>query len=385
MNTPKSTPEDKNNLYQKAFDIGRSNIILPFNDSGIVSLFEGVKKALGNDIVNRIERLDRNKAILVACGDNNLTKGIVDYIWYTCPPVLTEGSTGNMPRYISLRHKDYTRWTKDQIMSDLYQWRISLKEVTPFGGHKYHWDYIQFLQNVKGDQEVLENLLALTRAPNSFKLGNERMLIVSTLTPLADIPEYFNSLFEVIELEPGKQSENTGIPQYKTGLDFVPFPTPSGTQWHEVRISFIDNENVKISAREITESRHYSQMGFRDSKSSKPIFLWEFLKKLASLSGNFTNCPDGKKDEAKKYFSDLRKALRQVFRTIEGNPIPYKKTKDYAGYETAFVIEDKSHNREYEESVRKHHKKYVPPKKTDSNYKEENKDDSEDNNYNLDN
>lgn len=120
-------------------------------------------------------------------------------------------------------------------------------------------------------------------------------------------------------------------------------------------------------------------MGFKDSKSGKPIFLWKFLKELASLNGNFTNCPDKGKGKVKKYFSDLRKALRQIFKTIEGDPISYKKT---TGYETAFLIEDKSHNRDYEESIRRHYKEYVPPKNTHCNYK--NEDDCEDSDFGLD-
>lgn len=196
-------------------------------------------------------------------------------------------------------------------------------------------------------------------------------LIINTSNPNI-IPEYIRKYFKVISIEPeipANTPEKQGKDIATSTPKVIPFPTPSGTQWPEVKISFIDDENVKISARNVTEHRHYSSMGFKDSKSNKPIFLWKFLKELASLSGKFTNSQG--KDKAKKCFSDLRKALNQVFKTIEGNSISYKKTKDYTGYETSFVIEDKSPNSEYEESIRRHHREYVPPKKPHSNYNED--------------
>ena len=163
---------------------------------------------------------------------------------------------------------------------------------------------------------------------------------------------------------------------------FVPFPTPSGTQWSEVKISFIDTDNVKISARKKTETRHYSGMGFK-GKGNKPSLLWGVLKRLAQLNGQFTNYPDKEKVKTEKDFSDLRRVLKQLFK-INGNPILYKKTKDYTGYKTAFVIEDKSYAREHEETVREHLREYIPPKKTHLSCKDENENDNEDNDNDLD-
>ena len=147
--TPKNTPEEKNEVYEKVFEIACSNRVLLLNDPAIDAISKEVKKALDNDLVSRIERLDRNKVIIIVCSDNNITKGIVDYIWYTHPPELVSRHTEYSPRYIRLRHRSYSRWTEEQIMSDLFLWQISLKEVSPLGGHKYTWDYIQFLQDIK--------------------------------------------------------------------------------------------------------------------------------------------------------------------------------------------------------------------------------------------
>lgn len=116
------------------------------------------------------------------------------------------------------------------------------------------------------------------------------------------------------KLEPGEQSENVGIPG-----DFVPFPTPAGTQWHEVEISFIDNENAKISAKSKTESRHYSQLGFKDKRSGiKPVKSWNILL----LFGEKECLEFSHKDKEifEKAVQDLRKRLKACF-GIQDNPI----------------------------------------------------------------
>jgi len=225
--------EEKNEVYGKVFEIACSDRYFPFNDPKIVSLFEAVGKTLGNDIVSRIERLDRNKAIMIVCGDNTLTKGIakgiVDYIWYTHPPVLVNSNTGHNPKYIHMKYRNYSRWTEKQIVSDIFSWGISLKEViltppltltSPYtsnvsrgcetAGYKYKWDYIQFLQNIKGEyQEVLNRLLKLAK---QYELGSERMLVLSVT---GTVPQELESQFDVIKLEPEKQN----IPQERTESD----------------------------------------------------------------------------------------------------------------------------------------------------------------------
>lgn len=390
------TEEEKNEVYKKAFEIACSNRVLSFNDLAIDALFKAVKKTLGNDVISRIEHSKRDKVILIPSNDNELAKGIVSYIWYTHPPVRVGGGY----QYICLRYWNCSRLQEKQIEQDLTKWYLEMHEnrtpplrpTSPFTSNidltekrnlNDRWKSIWFLQNIKeGYLKVFERLLKIA---NEYKLGDERSLIVST-DKVDNLPQELSRQFELIKPEIEEKSIPASTPQDTAKqAKFIPFPTPSGTQWCEVKISFIDNDNVKLSARDVTEKRHYSEMGFKDNKSknNEPIFLWKFLKELASLSGRFTNCPDKEKDKAKKYFSSLRKTLSQLF-NINGDPIPYKKSKDYTGYETAFVIENKSHDREYEESVRGHHREYIPPKKTHHSCRDENENDNKDNNYNLD-
>ena len=136
----------------------------------------------------------------------------------------------------------------------------------------------------------------------------------------------------------------------------IPFPTPSGTQWHEVKVSFIDNENVEISIKGKVTTKNYAEMGFKNR--SKPSILWTFFRQIAQAGGSFAGYSDENKVKIKELFSDLRKKLTSYFQ-IEGDPIPYTKGE---GYRTSFILENKSYSLENEDSIRKQNARYVPPK-----------------------
>jgi hypothetical protein len=166
-------------------------------------------------------------------------------------------------------------------------------------------------------------------------------------------------------------SASTFLKLAKTGIEpatqdvkiqnkFIPFPTPSGTQWHEVKITLLDAENVSIKIKNNVVKKHYAEMGFKDNRTSKPSKLWSCFKGLLLSNGEITNYQKTKKAVIEKNISDLRRMLKRYF-AIKDDPIPYKKTKASTGYKTVFLIEDKSyHTRdEYEESVRENNKKNI--------------------------
>lgn len=120
-------------------------------------------------------------------------------------------------------------------------------------------------------------------------------------------------------LEPEKKDTPVSTPQ-KQGKtkDVIHFPTPPGTQWHEVKISFIDNENVKISARDVTEKKNYAEMGFKDKKTCKPVKSWEIL--LSFSENQYLMYPHNIKSKIEKSIQDLRKRLKAYF-GIQDDPI----------------------------------------------------------------
>lgn len=355
----------KNELYEKVFKIACSNRILSFNDPAINTLFNAIKKALDNDIISRIECLDRNKAIMIVCGDNHLTKGIISYIWYTHPPKLIKSGIGYNARRVSLRHKDYLRWTETQVMSDLTDWGISFHEVV-LGSFRYEWDYIQFFQNLKGAYwKALKYLLDKTKtykdillekhkqelqiieqnykqfpqidykkcleeAKNNI-LENGRMLIVST-DKVGTLPKNLSEQFEIVEpnLETEKQIINKD-----TSSNIIPFSTPPGSNWSDLKMTIIGYEKVKLKVKGETTTTNYEKMGFEDRRKGKPNDAWKRLTEFAYNNGMLTNFSSTKKNKIEKDVQDIRNILSKRFKIV-GKPIP-----DYIkgeGYKTAFNI-----------------------------------------------
>lgn len=212
------TEEEKNEVYKKAFNIACSNRVLSFNDPAIDALFKAVKKALGNDVISRIEHSRLDKVILIPGNNNELVKGIVSYIWYTHPPV----RGGGRYEYISLKYWNCSRLKEIQIEQDLTGWYLEMHKsrtppltpISPFRSNvdltekinlSDRWKSIWFLQNIKkGYLKVFERLLKIA---NEYKLGDERMLIVST-DKVNNLPEELKELkdqFEVIKLDAEKQ------------------------------------------------------------------------------------------------------------------------------------------------------------------------------------
>ena len=130
----------------------------------------------------------------------------------------------------------------------------------------------------------------------------------------------------------------------KARPDVIPFSVPPGTEWKQVFISFVNEQTVKIKAARNTEHRSFDEMGFSDLRAgnttSRPSDLWGVFRQLAILNGEITiddsigSFQDPLK--VKKWLSQIRKKLQEVFPDIPGDPFhPYKDAK---GYKTRFAI-----------------------------------------------
>lgn len=316
MNTPKNTPEDNELIL--AFE--SYDFIVTQTDPTIEELHE-TGQIIPSYIKNQVNEFKE---------------------WSAVPEItLKDGKVSfNNPTKKCLSSSSINQLLIELVKKNIPLYMVGDKEISCVSDIKKLWEEIGLKYNGGSRDRFDRKRVCAVKA----YLEPQRQRIIKELTS---------------KLKPEKQSETVDISQGKTGKDFVPFPTPSGTQWHEVKISFIDNENVCISIKGKTKQVNYASMGFTGKKRGNPSKLWFFLKELAVLNGRFKNYPLENKVEIKELFSDLRKKLIDFFK-FDGDPIPYLKTKDYTGYKTTFVIEDKSHAREYEESVIKHNKKYVP-------------------------
>ncbi len=186
-----------------------------------------------------------------------------------------------------------------------------------------------------------------------------------------DLPPGFTKMFKVISLYSEAEvtlpestvreikGEEKDVPA--KAMKIVHFPTPSGTEWSDVEITFIDNEHVriKVKGKVIKPRAHYSEMGFKHETAAQPIKLWEeTLRAFAVCNGIITPKFDKKGNLVKTVSVDDVKRLRTKLRDcfgISDNPIPrydkgkYIKGEDEKkefvkgeGYKTAFCIKDES-------------------------------------------
>jgi hypothetical protein len=130
----------------------------------------------------------------------------------------------------------------------------------------------------------------------------------------------------------------------KARCDVIPFPVPPGTEWKQVFISFVNDQTVRIKSVHNIQHRSFDEMGFSDLRAgmavSRPSELWGVFRQLAKLNGEITfqdsieSFDDPNK--VKKWISQIRKKLQDVFPDISGDPFhPYKDAK---GYKTRFAI-----------------------------------------------
>lgn len=127
------------------------------------------------------------------------------------------------------------------------------------------------------------------------------------------------------------------------------FPTPSGTKWEEVTITFISNESIRIKAGKVSKKFHFSEIGFGDRRSAdKPNKIWEYFHALAQLSGELSwddpldlggRPVDINRDVAQKRLSILRKTLQTIV-GIEDNPFYTYRKKGL--YKTRFSLRDET-------------------------------------------
>ncbi|WKZ17746.1 MAG: hypothetical protein QY310_09900 [Candidatus Jettenia sp. CY-1] len=120
----------------------------------------------------------------------------------------------------------------------------------------------------------------------------------------------------------------------------IPFPTPSGTRWHEVKINFNNPETIRITVGNETAIKTFAEIGFKDCRNGKPKDAWKRLEQFALCWGTIKNFNQTEKPKIEKDIQIIRKILKNYFK-IDTDPIPYI---DREGYKTQFAISHQESN-----------------------------------------
>ena len=141
-----------------------------------------------------------------------------------------------------------------------------------------------------------------------------------------------NSLLGMIVGKPGTRKPAKGQSKF--------FPTPTGTQWKDIRIDMVSRESLVVRVGGITKRFHGFDMGFRDRRRVDMLNKqWDLLETLAMNNGTLNWDAKGFKRPTQKRIEELNKLLRYFF-GLPDNPIaPYKKL---VGWVAKFQIFDKT-------------------------------------------
>lgn len=123
------------------------------------------------------------------------------------------------------------------------------------------------------------------------------------------------------------------------------FPTPSGTQWREVMV-WVTDSTITVEAKRRNCDFSFQAAGFEEKrKRGVPDGIWSLLKVFAMRGGvipyDGTGLEQKTRTNLKQYVSELRKRLRALIPSIDGDPVPH--VKDDRCYRMAFKIASRDH------------------------------------------
>lgn len=142
--------------------------------------------------------------------------------------------------------------------------------------------------------------------------NNTGMLIITTFSNKDELPKYFTNLFEVISLEPEMQGQGNG--QGITGSisrSVNTFPIPPTAKVSDIKMVFMDEENIRITIEGESKTFNCSQMGFSKKTNNLPLAEWDTFLEYAEYNGSLRKV-DRKKQ---KHSERIKGKLKEFFQT----------------------------------------------------------------------
>jgi hypothetical protein len=125
-----------------------------------------------------------------------------------------------------------------------------------------------------------------------------------------------------------------------TERDSRVIPCKPGTKWDDIKITLIDDHNVRIEVHQSKDRYHYSALKMADQRDGKPSMLWELLKIFAKNEGFITS----KFPEYDPRFPDTAKRLNKHMKQLFGisGSIYQGHYKTMKGYKTKIFFSDQT-------------------------------------------
>ncbi len=113
------------------------------------------------------------------------------------------------------------------------------------------------------------------------------------------------------------------------------FPAIAGMGWADIQMKFVDGHNLRVTAKDSTETFDYKQMGFEDARTRKPNSKWTLLATLAKRGGQL----DWSNPEASENYRKKKQLLSETLKAFfEIDDDPFYPYKDERAYRTKFKL-----------------------------------------------
>jgi len=147
------------------------------------------------------------------------------------------------------------------------------------------------------------------------------------------VAEFLKFRDEILSYYEGGVTEVPGTLIKSSKSRFIsPFTEIKGLRWQDIKIQFVDDETVEISARDVSAKYTYKEMGLEDGRSrnpSKPDTEWKLLKWLADNNGQLSWDDTSGIYSVKKRKQHLSRKLREFFCIADDPFYPYQEFRAY--------------------------------------------------------
>lgn len=221
---------------------------------------------------------------------------------------------------------------------------LGLKLCAEYNADEYHKVSAKLLQlrEKAKDQPIMNRLSDLLTFYDRILYDTERWFRENC----RDYLEYLEPREAPDQSLPGKldadkvvHEESPAAATNRKKREVKQFPVKPGTAWHDVELTIIPGDKLKISAKGKSKTYHFSKIGFAGSVPNEPGALWLLLGFLALKNGvinNKTASSLGAKTELKSQIKNLRKKLKVII-DIKDDPIPfYPRRSDGREYRVKF-------------------------------------------------
>jgi hypothetical protein len=145
-----------------------------------------------------------------------------------------------------------------------------------------------------------------------------------------DVKEFFRLRDELLALyAPTTGGQGTPAESSTPVTSSNLFTAIPNLRWQDITIQFVNNHDVRVSAKTTAATVNFKEMGFEDARKGLPNTQWALLKILAENKGQINWGDSEAADNVKKKKQILSETLKAFFRIDDDPFYPYREEKTY--------------------------------------------------------